>query len=123
MHAALLIVSVVTHRFFMTRYRVNRIKELYKQALISGKIVFVGVKFRHVDFDVRSFVRKLTFQEWVQLSSHFPGEYLDTNVNTTSIKFLHDQLNYIKRTIIPYFTLKKGVIGTPQRVSREKLIH
>ena len=47
----------------MTRYRVNRIKEVYKQALISGKIVFVGGMSI---FDVRSLVRKLTFQEWVQ---------------------------------------------------------
>ena len=29
----------------------------------------------------------------------------------------------IKSTIIPYFTLKKGVIGTSQRVSRDKLVN
>ena len=49
----------------MTLINIQKLKSQYKAALKSGKIVYVGYKERHLDFDFRCFLKEnLNVEEW-----------------------------------------------------------
>ena len=49
----------------MTKYKVSKIKSIFKQALATGKIVYSGIKTdANTDINIRPFIRTLNDREW-----------------------------------------------------------
>ena len=48
----------------MTAINVQTLKNQYKAALKSGRIVYVGFKVRHLDLDFSDYLKELNNKEW-----------------------------------------------------------
>ena len=48
----------------MTDINVQKLKNQYKTALKSGKIVYVGFKVRYLDLDFSDYLKELNNKEW-----------------------------------------------------------